>query len=163
MWVSDVQWSESAIYMHISPPSWDSLPPSYSTSIGHQKVPSWIPCAIQQLLFFITNSTDRICYFASVMAWFSSRNRPLEISFLIEVQLLYSVVFVVHSKVNQPHGHSYPLFLGFPSRLGHHRALRTVSCALQSVLIRYWKLFNLFTYKMHQSKLSRWKNKRHQS
>ena len=54
-------------------------------------------------------------------------------------------LFVRHSKVNQPHGHLYhPLFLGFPSCLGHHRALRTVSCALQSVLIHYWKLFLIF-------------------
>ena len=43
--------------------------------------------------------------------------------------------------MNQPHVYIYPLFLGFPSHLGHHRALSTVSCAIQSVLIHYWKLF----------------------
>ena len=43
--------------------------------------------------------------------------------------------------MNQPHVYIYPLFLGFPSHLGHHRALSTVSCAIQSILIRYWKLF----------------------
>ena len=35
------------------------------------------------------------------------------------------------------HRHIYPLFLGFPSYLGHHRALSKVPCAVQSVLISY--------------------------
>ena len=30
-----------------------------------------------------------------------------------------------------------PLFFGFPSHLGHHRALRKVPCAIQQVLIGY--------------------------
>jgi len=42
--------SQSAIYIHISPPSWNSLPPiPYSTSLGHHRAPSWASCAIQQL------------------------------------------------------------------------------------------------------------------
>ena len=36
--------------------------------------------------------------------------------------------------MNQPHIYMYPLFFGFPSHLGHHRALSRVPCALQSVL-----------------------------
>ena len=31
----------------------------------------------------------------------------------------------------------YPLFFGFLSHLGHHRALSRVSCAIQQVLISY--------------------------
>ena len=31
----------------------------------------------------------------------------------------------------------YPLFFGFPSPLGHHRALSSVPCALQQVLTSY--------------------------
>ena len=35
--------------------------------------------------------------------------------------MLYNVVLV--SAVNWPHVYIYPFFLGFPSHLGHHRAL----------------------------------------
>ena len=155
----------SYLYAYI-PSSWDSLPPSCSTSIGHQKVPSWIPCAIQQLLFFITNSTDRICYFASVMVWFSSRNRPLEISFLIEVQLLYSVVFVSAAQQSESATWiliSSPLpWISFP--FGSSQSPEnSFLCATVSSHSLLETVFNLFTYKMHQSKLSRWKNKRYQS
>ena len=43
----------------------------------------------------------------------------------------------------QPHVYVYPLYLGFPSHVGHHRALSRVFCAMQSVLISY--LFYTFT------------------
>ena len=49
-------------------------------------------------------------------------------------QLLYNVVFLLHNKVIQPYIYKYPLFLGFPSHLGHQRALSRV---IQSVLIIY--------------------------
>ena len=44
----------------------------------------------------------------------------------------------------------YPPFFGFPSHLGHHRALSRVPCALQQVLINYL----LHTY-MYQSQCIR--------
>ena len=42
-----------------------------------------------------------------------------------------------YSKVDQLFVYIYPLFFGFPSRLGLHRALSRVPCALQEVLISY--------------------------
>ena len=45
--------------------------------------------------------------------------------------------FLLYSKVNQLYTYIYPLFFGFPSPLGHHRALSRVPCALQQVLISY--------------------------
>ena len=45
--------------------------------------------------------------------------------------------FLLYSKVNQPHVYIYPLFLGFLSHLGQHRAMSRVPCAVQSVLISY--------------------------
>ena len=38
---------------------------------------------------------------------------------------------LLYSKVYQPYVYIYPLFSGFPSHLGHHRALSRVPCALQ--------------------------------
>ena len=46
-------------------------------------------------------------------------------------------VLLLHSKVNQQYFYIYPLFSGFPSHLGHHRALSRVPCAVQQVLILY--------------------------
>ena len=56
--VSAVQQHESAIIIHISLPSWTSLPPYvHPTHLGHQRGLSWAPCVIQQLptsyLFYI--------------------------------------------------------------------------------------------------------------
>ena len=45
--------------------------------------------------------------------------------------------FLPHSKVNQLYIYIYLLFFGFPSHLGHQRALSRVPCALQQVLISY--------------------------
>ena len=39
--------------------------------------------------------------------------------------------------MNQLNIHTYGLFSGFPSHLGHHRALSRVPCALQSFIISY--------------------------
>ena len=47
--VSPVQWSESAICIPKSPPSWTSHPPPHPTHLGHHRAPSWAPCAIQQV------------------------------------------------------------------------------------------------------------------
>ena len=38
---------------------------------------------------------------------------------------------------HQPNMHRHPLLFGFPSHLGHHRALRRVPRAMQQALIRY--------------------------
>ena len=43
---------------------------------------------------------------------------------------------MLYSKVNQPYIHIYSLF-GFPSHLGHRRALSRAPCAVQQVLISY--------------------------
>ena len=45
--VSAVQWSESAVCIHTSPPSWASFPPWPLPS--RHRVPGWAPCVIQQL------------------------------------------------------------------------------------------------------------------
>ena len=50
--VSAVQWSESALCIPISPPSWTSLLPNSPPPpphLGHHRAPSWAPCAIQQV------------------------------------------------------------------------------------------------------------------
>ena len=47
--ISAVQQCESAICIHISPPSWTSLPPLHPTPPGHHRTLSWAPCAIHQL------------------------------------------------------------------------------------------------------------------
>ena len=44
--VSAVQWSESAIWVHITPPSWTSLHPNPP---GHHRTLSWAPCAVENL------------------------------------------------------------------------------------------------------------------
>ena len=55
--------------------------------------------------------------------------------FLTGVQLLYNVVLVLLcSKVNQLYVYIYHLFFGFPSHLGHHRAMNRVPCTMQEVL-----------------------------
>ena len=48
--VSAIQWSESAICIHISPPSWTFLSPTRPTHLGHYRAPSRAPCAIQQVI-----------------------------------------------------------------------------------------------------------------
>ena len=50
--------------------------------------------------------------------------------------MLYNVVLVsaVWQSESVIHIHISPLF-GFPSRLGHHRALSRIPCAIQSVII----------------------------
>ena len=45
--------------------------------------------------------------------------------------------FLVYSKVDQLCVYIYPFFFGFPSHLGHHRALSRVPSAIQQVLISY--------------------------
>ena len=48
--VSAVQWSESAICIHLSPCSWASFQhPPHLTPPGHHRTLSWAPCAVQQL------------------------------------------------------------------------------------------------------------------
>ena len=41
---------------------------------------------------------------------------------------------LLYSKANQPYTYIDPLFFGFPSHLGHQRALSRVPCAIQWVL-----------------------------
>ena len=53
--------------------------------------------------------------------------------------MLYNVVIVsvVQQSESATHICIYPLFLGFSSHFGHHRASSRVSCAIQLVLIGY--------------------------
>ena len=39
--------------------------------------------------------------------------------------------FVLHNEGNRLHAYIYPLFWGFPSHLGHYRALSVAPCAVQ--------------------------------
>ena len=48
MLLSAVQ-HESAIRIHISPPSWPSPNSSHPTALGHHGAPSWAPCTVRQL------------------------------------------------------------------------------------------------------------------
>ena len=48
-------------------------------------------------------------------------------SFCWSIAALQWCWFLLYSKVHQPSTHMYPLFCGFPSRSGHHRALRRAS------------------------------------
>ena len=51
-------------------------------------------------------------------------------------------------KVNQSPIYMCPLIFGFPSHLGHHRALSRVPCALQYILISYL-LYTQYRYRMY--------------
>ena len=66
--------------------------------------------------------------------------------------------FLLYNKVSQSYIYIYPLPFGFPSLLGHHRALSRVSWAIQQVLISYLFYtqitvliiyFNLFVFYVH--------------
>ena len=62
----------------------------------------------------------------------------LSLFFLVKYSCLtMSCQLLLYSKVNQLHIYIYPFFFGFPSHLGHHRALSRVPCAIQQVLIGY--------------------------
>ena len=60
----------------------------------------------------------------------------LSFLFFKKISLTYSCFtmlyyFLLCSKVSQPHVYICSLFLGFPSNLGHYRALSRVPCAIQ--------------------------------
>ena len=63
--------------------------------------------------------------------------------------------FLPYSKENQLYMYIYPNFFGFPSHLGHHRALSRISCAIQYVLsyLFYLSLYFYFSF-MNQKKIS---------
>ena len=44
---------------------------------------------------------------------------------------LQCCIFLLYSKVNQLYIYTYPLFFGFPSHLGHHRALSSIPWAIR--------------------------------
>ena len=50
--------------------------------------------------------------------------------------MLYSVVSAVQQSESVIQ-YVHPLIFGFPSHLGHHRALRRVPCAIQQVIYLY--------------------------
>ena len=53
------------------------------------------------------------------------------------MQLLYYVVFLLYSTMNHLCVFIHSLFFGSVSHLGHHRALGSVPCAEQQVLLSY--------------------------
>ena len=59
--------------------------------------------------------------------------------------------FLLYSKVNQQYMYICPLFLGFPSHLGHHGALRRLPCAIQSRYISdaysFWSILSTSGFK----------------
>ena len=57
--------------------------------------------------------------------------------------------FLLYGKLNHPYINIYPLFFGFPSHLGHDRALSRVPCAIQQVLISY--LFYMYDAKFFKN------------
>ena len=72
--VSAVQWTESALCIHISTPSWDSLP-HHRTPPGHHRAPSWALCAIQQLPM-MTCFTPGSAYMSIPASQFTSPRLP---------------------------------------------------------------------------------------
>ena len=52
----------------------------------------------------------------------------------IGVYLLYNVVFLLDSKVNQLYVSIYPPLFGLPFHLGHHRALSSLCCRFSLVI-----------------------------
>ena len=62
MLVSAVQWSESAIRIHIPPPSQISLPPLHLTHPGPHRTLNWAPCATQHLPMSCLFYTRRCIY-----------------------------------------------------------------------------------------------------
>ena len=55
VFVSAIYQHESATGVHISPPSWTSLPPpipSHPTPLGCHRAPGWASCVIQQIPLF---------------------------------------------------------------------------------------------------------------
>ena len=61
---------------------------------------------------------------------------PLFKNFLLEYSCFTMLCqFLLYNKVNQLYVYIYPLFFGFPSHLGHHRALSRVPCAIQFSLV----------------------------
>ena len=91
--------------------------------------------ALLELLYFFIFSKQLMIVFIHLFYIF------------IGVQLLYNIVLVsvVQKSKSAVCILISPLFFGFPSHLGHHRALSRVPCSAQYVLISY--LF--YTYFIH--------------
>ena len=78
-----------------------------------------------------------VCWYLSAfLVYLACSFSPFKAFFYWNIVALQCCILLCR-KVNQPHLHMQPLFLGFPSHLGHHRALSRVPCALQYVLISY--------------------------
>ena len=62
--------------------------------------------------------------------------------YVLKMLLQYScftmLCYLLLYKVNPLYVYLYHFFFGFPSHLGHHRALSRVPCAIQQVLIIYF-------------------------
>ena len=90
-----------------------------------------------RIYFYVPNSIPLYGY----NTFYLSTHQLVDIS-LFKFLLAYSCFillrqFLLYSKVNQLHIYIYPLSFGFPSHLGHHRALNRVLCAIQQGLPRW--------------------------
>ena len=75
----------------------------------------------------LENLMDRGAGWATVHGVAKSQTQLKRLSMhacIVALQML--CYFLLHSKVDQLYLHIYPLFSGFPSHLGHHRALSRV-------------------------------------
>ena len=67
-------------------------------------------------------------WWAAVYGVTQSRTRLKRLSSSSTVVLQFCIRFFFCIKVNQPYLYTYPLSLGFPSHLGHHRVLSRLPC-----------------------------------
>ena len=101
--VSVVQWSQSAICMHISPPSWSSLLPPHPSHLGHQRALNWASCVVWQvptIFFFLIPLFSMFIHFWTLLCrcWISCTGLIIFILFLycfslILLLLFYEIIF----------------------------------------------------------------------
>ena len=85
-----MQWSESAICVHISLPSCTSLPSSSSnTHPGHHRAPSWALCTLQKLPTICF--THAIAYTSILISQFIPPSLPL----LVHTFVLYICISIL--------------------------------------------------------------------
>ena len=85
--VCSMQWSESSLCTHISPPSWTFLPPLHPTPLGHHRALSWALCATEQLptscLFYTDSDLGSLSLFLNVTVHVSQHLLSKRLFFLL--------------------------------------------------------------------------------